>query len=299
MSQLPENITVSNGGVRLAVRLYARPGAETVVLLHGGPGVPDEMTEVRELLAEHLQVITFDQRGTGSSRCSSCTFSLSDYISDINCIAEHLQLERFHLFGHSWGGLYAQLFAREFPHRVASLFLCSPASGTGNTWELAEKEVLRYIRRRATLTEWIIMGFHAFHAWLGSNRAHRRLFRMIILNYHKGYAVPPPDPEKLARISGRAARLTRAEIRRYPPLSPWESTPFSVIITYGQEDAYGPSRQVVFDRFPEAMRVIVPRCGHTPWKHNLPAFAGILQGFYRISPYNGSSDREHQLSSAP
>lgn len=271
---------ISKGGVRLAVKRYAKPGAETAVLLHGGPGVPDDMTEVREILADQFQVITFDQRGTGSSPCSCCTFSMPDYISDISCIADHFQLGRFHLFGHSWGGLYAQLYAREFPQRIASLFLCSPAPGTGRIWVQTEKEVLRYIRGRATLTEWMMMGMYALGARLGSNRSHRLLFRQIILNYHKGYDVLPPDPEKLAGISGRAARLTRAEIRRYPPLSAWGSTPFPVIITFGREDAYGPSRQVVFDHFPKAMRAIIPNCGHTPWKHNLPAFSEVLRQFY-------------------
>jgi proline iminopeptidase len=284
LEQLPENIVLHSGNATLAVRLYAKPGAETVILLHGGPGVPDEMTEIREFLAERLQVITFDQRGTGQDKCIGCAFSIPEYIEDINSIAAFFKLEVFHLFGHSWGGLYAQLYAREFPGRIRSLFLCSPGSGTGKIWSQTEKEVFRYNRSRSTNCEWVLMGINAFLGLLGSNRAYRRLFRQIILNYHKGYNVPPPEPEKLAKINSRAALRTRKAIRQYPPLEVFGKTPYPVMITYGQHDAYGESKKYVFERFPDAKKILIPDCGHTPWKHNWKDFQKILNDFYGETP---------------
>jgi proline iminopeptidase len=289
MSQLPENITLQSGKARLAVKFYSRPASETIILLHGGPGVPDEMTEVREFLAGHMQVITFDQRGTGSDKCKKCTFSIPEYISDIDCIADFFNLEDFHLFGHSWGGLYAQLYTRENPGRIASLFLCSPGSGTGKIWVLAEKEVFQYNRNRSTNREWVMMGLNAFLGLLGSNSAYRRLFRQIIINYHKGYDVPPPEPEKLARINSRAANKTRSAIKQYPPLGIFGKTTYPVVITYGQYDAYGISKKYVFERFPAARYIEIPDCGHTPWKHNLSEFKKILADFYFIPRRGGGS----------
>lgn len=277
------DIIISNGYARLTVRLYARSNAETVILLHGGPGVPDEMTEVREFLTQHMQVITFDQRGIGQDICNQCTFSIPEYISDINCIAACFNLDKFHLFGHSWGGLYAQLYAWEYPGRIASLFLCSPGSGTGRIWELTEKEIFRYNQIRSTFGEWLIMGFNALLGMLGSNRAYRRLYRQVIINYHKGFNVPPPEPEKLAGISSRAGNKTRNAIKRYPPLGIFGKTPYPVIITYGQYDAYGESKNHVFNRFPEARTAIIPDCGHTPWKHNMKEFQRILHEFYHTN----------------
>jgi len=279
---VPGDIILPNGDARLAVRFYARPDSETVILLHGGPGVPDEMAEVREFLTEYMQVITFDQRGTGSDRCKKCTFSMAEYLSDINCIASYFNLVKFHLFGHSWGGLYAQLYAREFPHRIASLFLCSPGSGCGKLWKQTEKEVYRYNRSRSTNCEWVMMGVNALRGALGSDRAYQRLFRQIIINYHKGYNVPPPEPEKLAKINSRAAIKARNAIKSYPEMEIFGKTPYPVIITYGQFDAYGDSRKHVFERFPEARTAIIPDCGHTPWKHNKYGFEKILVSFYLI-----------------
>jgi proline iminopeptidase len=283
MIGIPEDILLENGNALLALRLYARPGSETVILLHGGPGVPDEMTEVREFLAERMQVITFDQRGTGTGRCKKCTFALSEYVSDINRIALFFNLGRFHLFGHSWGGLYAQVYAQEFPERIASLFLCSPASGTGKEiWGLTEKEIFRYNRSRSTGGEWFMMGINSLLGFLGSSSAYRRLYKQVIINYHKGFDVPPPEPEKLAKINSRAGNKTRQAIKQYPPLKDFGKTGYPVMITYGQSDAYGKSKEYTLNRFPLAELRIVPDCGHTPWKHNKPEFEKILNDFYPL-----------------
>ncbi len=280
MIQNPENHTITSGNAKLAVKIYPRAATGTVILLHGGPGVPDEMTEVREFLTGHLQVITFDQRGIGMTDSQNCSFTMADYISDVNHIAAHFTLDGFHLFGHSWGGLYAQLYAYEFPERVKSLFLCSPASGTGRQWLLTEREVFRYNRERSTLGEWIGMGINTALGLIGSSSAYRRLFRQIIINYHKGYNVEPPDNEKLTRINAKAGTQTRNAIKKHSPLGVFGKTPYPVMITYGEFDAYGKSREFVLERFPYARTAIIPGSGHTPWKHNLKEFGKILNDFY-------------------
>jgi proline iminopeptidase len=283
MSQIAEISIIQSGNASLAVKCYPNPGAETVILLHGGPGVPDEMTEVREILSPAMQVITFDQRGTGNNTCRKCTYAMPEYLQDINSLASHFSLDTFHLFGHSWGGLYAQLYARTFPERIRSLFLCSPASGCGREiWNLTEKEVFQYNRSRSTRLQWIGMGLNSLLGMLGSDRACRRLFRQVIMNYHKGFGVAAPEEEKLAKINAYPVNKTRHQIIAHDPLPDFGPTPYPVIITYGDQDAYGKSREFVYTRFPQASFKIIPHCGHTPWKHNLPEFAKILSSFYKI-----------------
>jgi proline iminopeptidase len=283
MQQSPETFTIPSGNDSLAVKCYDSARGETVLLLHGGPGVPDEMTEVREILSRKYRVITFDQRGTGSGDHSRCTYGLSDYLDDINNLASFFQQEKFHIFGHSWGGLYAQLYARSFPEKILSLFLCSPASGCGRAiWKLTEHEVMHYNRTRSTASEWLAMGMNSVLGQLGSDRACQRLFRQVIINYHRGFDVAPPDPEKLAKINAAAVNKTRKFILAEEPLRPFGHTTYPVIITYGDQDAYGKSREFVSARFPDARYETIPQCGHTPWKHNLPQFERLLTSFYTL-----------------
>ncbi len=281
MNHEPRQFSLQSGNALLNVRFYPNPGRETVILLHGGPGVPDEMTEVRETLQPFMQVISFDQRGTGPGDHRRCTYRIDDYLLDIRNIAAYFRLTTFSLFGHSWGGLYAQLYASAHPEQITRLFLCSPASGCGREiWTMTEKEVLAYNRSRATLPEWLGMGLYSLFGSLGCSRAVRRLFRQVIINYHKGFNVPPPEPEKLRKINARPVTQTRREIKAHPPLKPFGQTTYPVIITYGDADAYGESREFVLKRFPEARIEIIPHCGHTPWKHNPKAFSELVKAFF-------------------
>ena len=66
-AQPAEYLKIQNGEVTLNTTIYPKENAETVILLHGGPGVPDPMTEVALELNNKFQVITFEQRGTGQS----------------------------------------------------------------------------------------------------------------------------------------------------------------------------------------------------------------------------------------
>jgi len=280
---IPETYVIQSGNCTFEAKLYFRTSADTVILLHGGPGVPDEMTEVRETLNQKYQVITFDQRGTGKGDHRNCTYTMADYLQDINNLAVFFKLTAFHLFGHSWGGLYAQLYASENQEKILSLFLCSPASGCGPIiWKLTEREVLKYVRHRSTSFEWFSMGINSLLGMLGSNKACRRLFRMVINNYHKGYHVDPPEPEKLAKINAAPVNRTRPFIAAYPPLDSFGCTNYPVIVTYGDHDAYGKSREYVYERFPEARFEVIAECGHTAWKHNPAAFQKLLKDFYSI-----------------
>ncbi len=280
---IPETFVIQSGNCSIEAKLYSRAGTDTVILLHGGPGVPDEMTEVRETLGQKYQVITFEQRGTGKGNHSKCTYTIADYLQDINNLAVFFKLTAFHLFGHSWGGLYAQLYADKNPEMILSLFLCSPASGCGPIiWKMTEREVLQYNRRRSTTLEWLGMGVNSLLGMMGSDQACRRLFRQVIINYHKGYPVDPPEPEKLAKINADPVNRTRPFIVAYPSLGSFGHTNYPVIVTYGDDDAYGKSREYVYERLPEARFEIIPECGHTPWKHNPVAFLKLLKDFYSI-----------------
>ena len=109
-------------GATLAVR-ESRLEGEPLLMLHGGPGVPDSMqTAVAPLLPE-MCCISFDQRGTGSSRCLDGRYGIGAYLADVEAIRERLVISSWHVLGHSWGGLLAQAYTAGHRDRVASLVL--------------------------------------------------------------------------------------------------------------------------------------------------------------------------------
>ncbi len=281
-AQSTEYLKVQNGEVTLHTTIYPKENAETVILLHGGPGVPDPMTEVALELNNKFQVINFEQRGTGQSLNPNSEYAIADYISDIDSIASHFNLESFHLFGHSWGGLYAQIYAEERPENIKSLFLCSPSSGTNSTWEKTEKEVMKYNKINASWGEWMKMGWNSLLGMLGSDSAYQEVFFLVLKNYHKNYSDISINKEQLRTITADPVNITRKNIVSYKNLKPMTQSNFPILVTYGDGDIYGESKTEVYERYPKAEFHIIEDCGHIGWIHNPEKFGKILSTFYSI-----------------
>jgi pimeloyl-ACP methyl ester carboxylesterase/DNA-binding CsgD family transcriptional regulator len=75
------------------------------------------------LLAQHVQCIHFDGRGTGLSDRAAADFSLDAQVCDLATVVDHLGLERFALLGAGSGSPAALAYAGTFPGRVAHLFI--------------------------------------------------------------------------------------------------------------------------------------------------------------------------------
>ncbi len=76
-------------------------------------------------LSQHFQVITFDNRGVGSSSAPEdiSTYSMTQFAADAVALLDHLEIERTHVFGISMGGMIAQHIALDYAERVRRLVL--------------------------------------------------------------------------------------------------------------------------------------------------------------------------------
>lgn len=265
-------ILVENKDARLFTVVYPNSGKETVILLHGGPGAPDGLGPVAEFLSADFQVISFHQRGTLNSPCFSHNYAISRYISDIDRIASPFNLQQFHLFGHSWGGLYAQLYADKRPDNLLSLFLCSPASGTGWQWVETAMEIRRFNRKRSTRPEWRAMLKNTVLGLLGSDKAYQKFHTQFCLNCNKGYRVQDPVPMMVTHANAKPINRTNRSVLFHPRLRELPNPGFNITVTYGDDDIYGDSPKYVRKRYPTADFITIPRSGHFPWLHNEHAF---------------------------
>lgn len=118
----------------LYVEECGNPKGLPVVFLHGGPGAGCEPYHRQFFDPARYRIILFDQRGAGRStphaRLSDNT--TGHLISDMERIRAHLGLDRWLLFGGSWGSTLALAYAETHTERVLGLivrgiFLCRPA----------------------------------------------------------------------------------------------------------------------------------------------------------------------------
>lgn len=83
------------------------------------------------LVASGHRVVRLDLRGFGDSTCPAGQFAMDAFLGDLVAFVDALELDRFHLVGHSLGGMIAQRYALERPERVRSLALASTTSHSG------------------------------------------------------------------------------------------------------------------------------------------------------------------------
>jgi len=83
-------------------------------------------------LAEHFQVITFDNRGVGQSDKPAGPYTAHMLAADTVSLLDALGIGKAMVVGHSMGGFIAQAIALDFPQKVEKLILCSTNFGGPN-----------------------------------------------------------------------------------------------------------------------------------------------------------------------
>src|SRR2546423_1037965 len=101
------------------------PEGKPVVFVHGGPGSGTEPKQRRFFDPAAYRIVLFDQRGSGRStpHASLENNTTWDLIADMELLREHLGIERWQLFGGSWGSTLSLAYAQTHPGRVTELVL--------------------------------------------------------------------------------------------------------------------------------------------------------------------------------
>ncbi|EHQ51333.1 proline iminopeptidase [Ectothiorhodospira sp. PHS-1] len=110
---------------RLYLEECGNPEGLPVVFLHGGPGSGCESWHRRFFDPNRYRIVLFDQRGCGRSTPHACLESNTtwDLVADMERIRESLGINRWVLFGGSWGSTLALAYAQTHPERVLGMVL--------------------------------------------------------------------------------------------------------------------------------------------------------------------------------
>jgi len=101
------------------------PEGKPAVFLHGGPGGGSDPKQRRFFNPDKYRIILFDQRGCGKSTpyASLDENTTWDLVGDIEKLRVHLGIEKWQVFGGSWGSTLALAYAEKHPERVTELIL--------------------------------------------------------------------------------------------------------------------------------------------------------------------------------
>ena len=96
-----------------------------VVFLHGGPGSGCNVNHRRYFNPDYYRIIIFDQRGCHRSTPQGYVQdnTTQHLLNDINALRNELAIEKWLLFGGSWGATLALLYAEQYPDHVSGMIL--------------------------------------------------------------------------------------------------------------------------------------------------------------------------------
>lgn len=144
-----------NGDIRLCYDTIGEPEDPALLLVAGlGNQLTSWPAELCESFVDRgFFVVRFDNRDSGLSTILDDTrpYSLADMAADAVAVLDDLGVARAHVFGHSLGGMIAQVLAIEHPSRVATLSVLSTSTGE-EAYGRPTEEALAAVSRAAPAT---------------------------------------------------------------------------------------------------------------------------------------------------
>lgn len=117
-------------GNRTYWEVCGNPAGEPAVVLHGGPGSGCTVGQRRYFDPDAYRIVLLDQRGAGRSTPHAsdpstdlATNTTDHLLADLELLRRRLGIERWLVFGTSWGSTLALAYAERQPHRVTALVL--------------------------------------------------------------------------------------------------------------------------------------------------------------------------------
>ncbi|MCX5207024.1 prolyl aminopeptidase [Streptomyces sp. NBC_00237] len=117
-------------GNRIRWEVSGNPEGKPAVVVHGGPGSGSSPRNRKLFDPDRYRLVLFDQRGCGRSTphvadpATSMEFNTTPHlVADMEKLRQHLGVERWLLFGGSWGSTLILAYAQAFPERVSEIVL--------------------------------------------------------------------------------------------------------------------------------------------------------------------------------
>ncbi len=270
------------------------PEGAPVLFLHGGPGAGASAAHRRFFDPAHYRIVIFDQRGAGRSTPlgelrENTTPRL---VADIERLRSHLGIERWLVFGGSWGSTLALAYGEEHPERctgfiLRGVFLCRASEidwflyGLRNLFPEAWRtfaEAIPVAERGGLLA--------AYYKRLTDRDPAVHLPAARAWSTYEGTcSTLLPSPETVAYFAGDVVSLGLARIEAhyfshdiFLPENALLANAHRLrhipcVIVQGRYDAVCPivSADDLARAWPEAEYIVVPEAGHSAWEPGICA----------------------------
>jgi proline iminopeptidase len=253
-------------------------GSDTIVVLHGGPGLDiGYLAPDLDPLAESHVLIFYDQRGAGKSTLisDSLSVSINKHIDDLEAVRQFFNLNEMKLLGHSWGALLAAQYVSRYQQNVSKIVFSSPAPIRRNPyWQQANPTITRWMDS-ATLAKVRDLNRARFDTTIDARTSCEAFWKIFI----NGYFGEPLDTATINSMQGSFCSGSSASIRNGMKINPYVLASLGnwdwrndfghlnvpVLIITGNSDI-NPSEvmQEWHQAFPNSKLILIDGAGHYP-----------------------------------
>ena len=248
---------------------YGKKGSPRLLVLHGGPGADHRYLLPQLLhLAEHYDLLFYDQRGGGKSKPESrAPITWQSHVTDLDAIVHEFSLGPPSLVGYSFGALISLLYLAESYTRSelqqpARLVLLDPAPLTREFRRGFEDEFER--RHRAPELTRMRDDLNASGLRESDPPAYRqRVFELGVAPY---FANPRRATDLTPfRVVGSIQQSVWASLGEYDIISTLKPSNFPVLIVHGRDDPIPLASSTQAAERLGAKLVVLDDCGHVPY----------------------------------
>lgn len=272
-------------GGKIWYRIDGEGEKTPVLLLHGGPGSSSFYLEPLKELSQDRPVIFLDQLGCGrSTRITDTTLmTIEQNVEQLEQVRKALKLDKFYLYGHSWGTMLGMDYYVKYPKGIQGLIFSSPLFSTKIWTDDADTLIAtlpeatqKAIRESERLKDY-------------ANEAYKEAMKVYYKAYVRRSDKSKSQQDTAAKYFGEnvynfmwgpSEFTATGNLLNYNRLKDLPKIKVPTLLTAGEYDEARPSSVLYYTSLiPGAKFKVIPRAAHSTMMDNPKEYIGVLREF--------------------
>jgi proline iminopeptidase len=283
---LKEGFIEVKGG-KIWYRIDGEGDKTPVLLLHGGPGSSSFYLEPLKELSQDRPVIFLDQLGCGrSTRITDTTLmTIEQNVEQLEQVRKALKLDKFYLYGHSWGTMLGMDYYVKYPKGIQGLIFSSPLFSTKIWTDDADTLI-------ATLPEATQKAIRESERQKNyANEAYKEAMKVYYKAYVRRSDKSQSQQDTAAKFFGEnvynfmwgpSEFTATGNLLNYNRLNDLPKITVPTLLTAGEYDEARPSSVRYYTSLiPGAQFKEIPHAAHSTMMDNPKEYIGVLREFLR------------------
>jgi proline iminopeptidase len=285
MSLAQSENTINAGNSKLHYKIFG--SGKPILVINGGPGMnSDGFAFIAEELSKmNYQTIIYDQRGTGKSTLenpNNKNVTMDLMVDDIETLRKHLKIDKWTIFGHSFGGVMETYYASKHPETIDKLifsssggvnmkFLTYLQERLNNNLTQVEKDSLNVYQQKFNAGDNSIETLKSRAKYLSNAYVYDKLNAPIIA-------------KRLTQINFKINSLVIENLQEIKFDCSKSFTNFKqpVLVLQGKNDIISTeTAKEITDSFPNSKLVLLEKCAHYGWLDSKEIYLKTIEEFLK------------------